>query len=50
MALTSFRCFGFETKPIRIYNLFDESQQRVETVVAEGNNLPWNDWHCPMFD
>ncbi|MFM9960750.1 MAG: DUF1365 domain-containing protein [Planctomycetaceae bacterium] len=48
--LTSFRYFGFEMNPICIYYLFDESGQRVETVVAEVNNTPWNEQHCYVLD
>lgn len=48
--LTSFRYFGFEMNPICVYYLFDDSGQRVETVVAEVNNTPWNEQHCYVLD
>jgi len=48
--LTSFRYFGFEMNPICVYYLFDESGQRVETVVAEVNNTPWNEQHCYVLN
>lgn len=44
--LTSFRSFGFEMNPVSFYYCFDESGVRVETVVAEVNNTPWNEKHC----
>lgn len=48
--LTSFRYFGFEMNPVSIYYCFDESGGRVETVVAEVNNTPWNEKHCYVLD
>lgn len=48
--LTSFRYFGFEMNPICVYYCFDETGQRVETVVAEVNNTPWNEQHCYVLD
>lgn len=48
--LTSFRYFGFEMNPICLYYLFDKSGQRVETVIAEVNNTPWNEQHCYVLD
>lgn len=43
--LTSFRYFGFEMNPICVYYVYDDSGQRVETIVAEVNNTPWNEQH-----
>ncbi len=48
--LTSFRYFGFEMNPVSFYYCFDESGQRVEAVVAEVNNTPWNEKHCYVLD
>ena len=44
--LTSFRYFGFEMNPVSFYYCFDPTGKRVETVVAEVNNTPWNEKHC----
>lgn len=48
--LTSFRYFGFEMNPVCFYYSFDASGDRVETVVAEVNNTPWNEKHCYVLD
>lgn len=48
--LTSFRYFGFEMNPVSFYYCFDDSGNRVQTVVAEVNNTPWNDKHCYVLD
>lgn len=48
--LTSFRYFGFEMNPVCFYYCFDTSGNRVETVVAEVNNTPWNEKHCYVLD
>lgn len=48
--LTSFRYFGFEMNPVSFYYCFDESGERVEAVVAEVNNTPWNEMHCYVLD
>ncbi len=48
--LTSFRYFGFEMNPVCFYYCFDASGDRVETVVAEVNNTPWNEKHCYVLD
>jgi DUF1365 family protein len=44
--LTNFRYFGFPMNPVSVYYCFDSSGERVETVVAEVNNTPWNEKHC----
>lgn len=48
--LTSFRYFGFEMNPVCFYYCFDASGDRVETIVAEVNNTPWNEKHCYVLD
>lgn len=48
--LTSFRYFGFAMNPVCFFYCFDESGERVETVVAEVNNTPWNEQHCYVLD
>ena len=44
--LTHFRYFGFCFNPVSFYYCFDESDSRIETIVAEVNNTPWNEQHC----
>lgn len=48
--LTSFRYFGFEMNPVSFYYCFDPQGERVETVVAEVNNTPWNEKHCYVLN
>ncbi len=48
--LTSFRYFGFEMNPVSFYYCFDNSGERIEAVVAEVNNTPWNEKHCYVLD
>jgi len=48
--LTSFRYFGFGMNPISLYYCFDSQGERVEAVVAEVNNTPWNEQHCYVLD
>lgn len=44
--LTSFRYFGFGMNPVSFYYCFDAAGERVETIVAEVSNTPWNEKHC----
>lgn len=44
--LTSFRYFGFRMNPVSFYYCLDAEGERVETVVAEVSNTPWNEKHC----
>ncbi|MSR59302.1 MAG: DUF1365 domain-containing protein [Planctomycetaceae bacterium] len=44
--LTSFRYFGFGMNPVSFFYCFDTAGERVETVVAEVSNTPWNEKHC----
>jgi DUF1365 family protein len=44
--LTHFRYFGYCFNPVSFYYCFDEKDTRVETIVAEVNNTPWNEQHC----
>jgi uncharacterized protein len=48
--LTHFRYFGFAMNPVSFYYCFDAAGQRVEAVVAEVNNTPWNEQHCYVLD
>lgn len=44
--LTHFRYFGYCFNPVSFYYCFDETDTKVETIVAEINNTPWNEQHC----
>jgi DUF1365 family protein len=44
--LTQLRYFGYYMSPLNLFFVFDEADQRVEFVVAEVNNTPWNERHC----
>ena len=48
--LTHFRYLGFEMNPVSLYYCFDACGQRVQAVVAEVNNTPWNEQHCYVLD
>lgn len=48
--LTSLRYFGFQMNPLSLFYCFDETGQRLETVVAEVSNTPWNERHCYVLD
>ena len=48
--LTSFRYFGFGMNPISLYYCLDETGERVDTIVAEVSNTPWNEKHCYVLD
>jgi DUF1365 family protein len=44
--LTNLRYFGFAMNPVSFYYCFDNTGERVETIVAEVNNTPWGERHC----
>lgn len=41
--LTHLRYFGYVMNPVSFYYVFDESETRVETIIAEVNNTPWDE-------
>lgn len=43
--LTNLRYFGYRANPVTFYYCFDASGSRVECVLAEVNNTPWNQRH-----
>jgi len=43
--LTHMRYFGFCFNPVTFYYCFDRADQRVDTIVAEITNTPWNERH-----
>ena len=44
--LTHLRQFGVGFNPVTFYYCFDDSDSRVETIVAEITNTPWNERHA----
>lgn len=48
--LTSFRYFGFVMNPLSLYYCFDAAGERVEAVVADVSNTPWNERHLYVLD
>jgi DUF1365 family protein len=44
--LAHLRYFGYVVNPVSFYYCFDETGERVETVVAEVKNTPWGERHC----
>ena len=44
--LTHLRYFGYIFNPVSFYYCFDASGSRVETIVAEITNTPWQQRHC----
>lgn len=43
--LANLRYFGFSMNPIACYYCFSEDESRLEYLVAEVNNTPWNERH-----
>lgn len=43
--LANMRYFGFSMNPIACYYCFNEDESRLEYLVAEVNNTPWNERH-----
>lgn len=44
--LTQLRQFGYYMSPLNLFYVFDRADRRVQTIVAEVNNTPWNERHC----
>ncbi len=44
--LTQLRYFGYYMSPLNLFYVYDDCGDRVEYVVAEVNNTPWNERHC----
>jgi hypothetical protein len=43
--LANLRCFGLIMNPIACYYCFNEDETRLEYIVAEVNNTPWDERH-----
>ena len=48
--LTHFRYFGYVMNPVSFYYCFDQTGEKLETIVAEVNNTPWGEQHCYVCD
>jgi len=48
--LTHLRMFGIAFNPVSFYYCFDPAGERVEAIVAEVSNTPWNERHCYVLD
>jgi DUF1365 family protein len=48
--LTHLSYFGYRFNPVSFYYCFDRSDQQVETIVAEINNMPWGEQHTYVLD
>ena len=48
--LTHLRYFGVCFNPVTFYYCFDESGERVETVLAEVTSTPWGEHHTYLID
>lgn len=44
--LTHIRQFGYNFNPVSFYYVFDETGERLETLVAEITNTPWDERHA----
>jgi uncharacterized protein len=44
--LTHLRFFGYSFNPVSFYYVFDAGDTRVESIVAEITNTPWNERHA----
>ena len=44
--LTHIRYFGWNFNPVSFYYVYDERDERLETVVAEITNTPWDERHA----
>lgn len=48
--LTHLRTWGTCFNPVTMYYCFDDAGQRVEAIVAEITNTPWNERHAYVLD
>tara|TARA_B100002051_G_scaffold209726_1_gene201261 strand:+ start:19086 stop:19760 length:675 start_codon:yes stop_codon:yes gene_type:complete len=44
--LTHMRYFGYCFNPVSFYYCFDKSDKKLEMIMAEVTNTPWNERHC----
>ncbi len=48
--LTHLRYLGYAFNPVSVYFCYDLFGERLESVVFEVTNTPWNERHCYVFD
>lgn len=48
--LTHLRYFGYCMNPVTFFYCHDASDTRVQSIVAEVHNTPWNERHCYVLD
>jgi DUF1365 family protein len=48
--LTHLRQFGYNFNPVSFYYIFDANDERLETVVAEITNTPWDERHAYVLE
>lgn len=48
--LTHLSYFGYGFNPVSFYYCFDASGEKLQLIVAEVNNTPWNEQYCYVLD
>lgn len=48
--LTNLSYFGYGFNPVSFYYCFDSSGEKLQVIVAEVNNTPWNEQYCYVLD
>jgi DUF1365 family protein len=48
--LTHLRYFGYCMNPVSFYYCWNESDTKVDYIVAEVHNTPWGETHCYVLD
>lgn len=48
--LTHLRYLRYCFNPVTFYYCYDDTGERLETVVAEIENTPWREWQCYVLD
>ncbi len=48
--LTHLRYFGYCFNPVSFYYCFDESDEKVEAIMAEVTNTPWKERHAYLIE
>lgn len=48
--LTHLRYFGYCMNPVSFYYCWDADDKKLEAIVAEVHNTPWNEQHCYVLD
>lgn len=48
--LTHLSYFGYGFNPVSFYYCYDKSGEKLQVIVAEVNNTPWNEQYCYVLD